>query len=90
MPKMRNNNDSTVLSPYLHCHGRRNAPRIHHRACEENCKKYKQCPYYGEWYRENYGKELEGKKTKTKKKKVVRRTKKKVKKKKSKAKAVKA
>lgn len=92
MPKMRNSNDSTVLKdPYLFCSRKRNKPRIHHRICEENCKKFKKCPYYGEWYREYYGEEVEGKpKPKPKRKKVVRRTRKRVKKKKPKAKAVKA
>ena len=85
MPRLRNNNDSIqpVLSPYLYCNNRRNKPRVHHRICEENCKKFKKCPYYGEWYREYYDKEMEEKpKPKPKRKKVVRRVKKKIPKKK--------
>ena len=88
MPKLRNNNDSVhpVLSEYLYCEKRPNKPRISHRICEERCKKFKGCPYYGEWYREYYGKELEIEKPKPKIKKVIRRTRKKVKKKKPKVK----
>lgn len=91
MPKMRNSNAPTVLNKYLVCKKRGNQPRLSHKICEERCKKFKKCPYYGEWYREYYGKEVEEKpKPKPKRKKVVRRTRKKVKKKKSKAKVVKA
>ena len=91
MPKMRYNNDTTVLSKYLYCNDKSNKPRIHHSVCENNCKKFKKCPYYGEWYREYYDKEIEEKpKPKPKRKKVVKQVKKKVKKKKPKAKVVKA
>jgi len=82
MPELRNPNDSD-LSQYLYCNKKNNRPRIHHTVCEERCKKFKKCPYYGEWYREYYDKEVEEKpkpklkrkKVKPKKKKVVRRKK---------------
>jgi hypothetical protein len=91
MPKLRNKNDSIhpVLDEYLYCEIKSNKPRIHHRVCEERCRRLKKCPYYGEWYREYYDKELE-EKPKPKRKKVVRRPKKKAKKKKLKVKAVSA
>lgn len=90
MRKMRNSNAPTVLNEYLYCEKKPSKPRIHHRICEERCKKFKKCPYYGEWYREYYGKEIEKPEPKPKRKKVVRRVKKKVKKKKLKVKAVSA
>lgn len=65
MPKLRDNN-VPVLNQYLVCKKKRNQPRIHNSICEVRCKKFKKCPYYGEWYREYYGKELE-KKVKSKK-----------------------
>jgi hypothetical protein len=90
MPELRNPNDSE-LSQYLYCNKKNNKPRIHHTVCEERCKKFKKCPYYGEWYREYYDKEVEEKpKPKPKIKKVVKRTRKKIKKRKPKAKAVSA
>ena len=90
MPKMRINNDTTVLNEYIVCKKRGNQPRINHKICEDRCKKFKECYDYGEWYAEYYGKELEKPKPKPKRKKVVRRPRKKVKKKKLKAKAVRA
>ena len=88
MRRMRNSNVNTVLDPYLYCGKKRNKPRIHHKICEERCKKFKECPYYGEWYREYYGEDVEKKKIKPKRKKVARRTRKKIKKKKYKTKVV--
>lgn len=90
MHKLRNSNDPTVLNEYLHCNNKPNKPRIHHRICEERCKKFKSCPYYNEWYGGYYGKKLEKPEPKPKRKKVVRRAKKKVKKKKLKVKVVSA
>lgn len=91
MPEMRNDNASTVLNQYLYCEKRHNKPRLHHTICENNCKKYKKCPYYSKWYSQNYGKDVEKEEAKPKKiKKAVFRTRKKISKKKSKPKAVSA
>ena len=85
---MGNSDAPTVLNEYLVCDQKHKKPRIHHSICEARCKKFKKCPYYGEWYREYYGEELE--KPKPKRKKVIKRARKKAKKKKLKVKAVKA
>ena len=93
MPEMRNDNAPTVLEAYLYCEKRHNKPRLHHTICENNCKKFKKCPYYSKWYEKNHGKDVEKvekKEAKPKKKKPVRRTRKKTNKKKSKTKAVNA
>ena len=90
MPDMRISDDTTVLNQYLYCVSRHNTPRIHHRICEERCKKTKRCPYYKEWRSQNCIEEVEKKEIKPEKKKVVRLPKKKVKKKKLKVKAVRA
>jgi len=83
MPRLRNNNDpiQPILNEYLHCEIKSSKPRVHHRVCEERCRRVKKCPYYSEWYREYYGKEIEKPKPRSKRKKVVRQVKKKVKKK---------
>lgn len=90
MPKLRNNNGSIhpVLDEYLHCEIRSSKPRVHHRVCEERCRRLKKCPYYKEWYAQNHEEEIE--KPKPKRKKVARLSKKKVKKKKLKVKVVSA
>ena len=89
MQDMRINNDTTVLNQYLYCGKKANKPKIHHRICEERCKKFKKCPYYGEWYREYHGNDVK-KEVKPKLKKVVSRTRKKTKKRKYKTKVVSA
>ena len=88
MPKLRNNNGSIhpVLDEYLYCEIKSSKPRVHHRVCEERCRRIKKCPYYKEWYAQNHEEEIEKPKSKPKRKKVVRR----VKKKKLKVKAVSA
>ena len=90
MPNMRISDDTTVLNQYLYCSTKSNKPRIHHRVCEERCRKVKRCHYYKEWHSQNYVEEAEKKEVKPGKKKVIRQARKKAKKKKLKAKAVKA
>jgi hypothetical protein len=61
MPKMRNRNaggDNRGISDYLICGKRHNQPRIHHRICEEACRKTKRCLYYKTWYAENHEEEV--------------------------------
>ena len=87
MSRMRINNDTTVLSEYLYCEIKSSKPRVHHRVCEERCRRVKKCPYYKEWYAQNHDEEI---KPEPKRKKVVRRVKKKAKKKKLKVKVVSA
>lgn len=90
MPNMRIGDDTTVLNQYLYCGTKSNKPRIHHRICEERCKKTKRCPYYKEWRAQNCVEAVEKKEVKPEKKKIVRQVRKKVKKKKLKSKVVKA
>jgi len=74
MSKMRKNDDSEYLTPYLVCLKKRNKPRVHHSVCEERCSKSKNCVYYRTWLRHNTdGPSLEQPAKVKKPKKVVRK-----------------
>lgn len=73
MPKMQNSNDGKVVNGYLFCGNRPDKARIHHRICEEKCKKLNKCEYYNDWYNSVHGEDFIKPK---KKKRNVRRKKK--------------
>lgn len=71
MPKMRSRNagtDDRRINDYLICSKRHNQPRIHHRICEEACRKVKRCVFYKSWYAVTHEEEIRKAKEESKKK----------------------
>jgi hypothetical protein len=61
MPKVRRRNAGASdrrIDDYLICGKRHNQPRIHHRICEEACKKRKRCVFYKSWYEVTHEEEI--------------------------------
>jgi len=77
MPKLRSDNDGTILNPFLHCPHKLNKPRLHYKICEERCASKKDCMAYINFLKKQKGGEEEVPKPKRR---IVRRRRKSTKK----------
>lgn len=77
MSGVQHGNAEAAVNEYLFCKRNGKQQRIHHRVCEERCKRVKRCPYYKSWVEDNKKVENVPKEIESSKKPRKRRTKRK-------------